>query len=70
MKMRSVEIDGDDHELVIERLCAIDLAKASGNICVRLPHTSPGGQRISRVSDHSSGSRDATDTQASRRSIG
>ena len=40
MKMRPVEIPDDDHELVIERVCAIDVAKASGKVCVRLPHPS------------------------------
>ena len=51
MKMRPVEIPDDDHELVIERVCAIDVAKASGKVCVRLPHPSWGGRRISRVWD-------------------
>jgi transposase len=40
-----------DHELVIERVCAIDVAKASGKVCVRLPHPSRGGRRFSRVWD-------------------
>jgi len=51
VKMRPVEIPDDDHELVIERVCAIDVAKASGKVCVRLPHLSGGGRRISRVWD-------------------
>jgi|SRR5215212_7089461 transposase len=51
MKMRPVEIPDDDHELVIERVCAIDVAKASGKVCVRVPHPSGGGRRISRVWD-------------------
>ena len=51
MKMRPEEIPDDDHELVIERVCAIDVAKASGKVCVRLPHPSRGGRRISRVWD-------------------
>jgi transposase len=49
--MRPEEILDDDHELVIERVCAIDVAKASGKVCVRLPHPSRGGRRISRVWD-------------------
>ena len=61
MKMRPVEIPDDDHELVIERVCAIDVAKASGKVCVRLPHPSRGGRRISRVwdvdGDHGCGDR-------------
>ena len=31
------EIPDAEHELVIERVCAIDVAKASGKVCVRLP---------------------------------
>ena len=46
--MRPVEIPDDDHELVIERVCAIDVAKASGKVCVRTPHERV-GRRISRV---------------------
>src|SRR6185312_5952820 len=51
VKMRPVETPDDDHELVIERVCAIDVAKASGKVCVRLRHPSRGGWRISRVWD-------------------
>ena len=29
------EIPDAEHELVIERVCAIDVAKASGTVCVR-----------------------------------
>lgn len=42
------EIPDEDHELVLERVCAIDVAKASGMVCVRLPRT--GGRPGSRVS--------------------
>ena len=49
MKMRPVEIPDDDHELVIERVCAIDVAKAAGKVCVRLPGRA--GRRVSRVWD-------------------
>jgi transposase len=51
MKMQPQEIRDEDHELVIERVCAIDVAKASGKVCVRVPHPSRGGRRISRVWD-------------------
>ncbi|PQM44913.1 hypothetical protein C1Y40_04932 [Mycobacterium talmoniae] len=44
-----VEIPDDEHELVIERAAAIDVAKASGKVCVRLPGKS--GRRFSRVWD-------------------
>ena len=32
-----VEIPDAEHELVIERVAAIDVAKAAGKMCVRLP---------------------------------
>jgi transposase len=43
------EIPDADHELVIERVCAIDVAKASGAVCVRVPHDAKPGRRVSRV---------------------
>jgi hypothetical protein len=42
-----VEIPDADHEVVIERAAAIDVAKATGTVCVRLPGRS--GRRFSRV---------------------
>jgi transposase len=45
------EIPDDDHELVIERVCAIDVAKASGKVCVRAPREGRPGHRGSRVWD-------------------
>jgi transposase len=44
-----VEIPDADHELMIERVAAIDVAKAAGKVCVRLPGKS--GRRFSRVWD-------------------
>jgi transposase len=44
-----VEIADAEHELVIERVAAIDVAKASGKVCVRLPGKD--GRRVSRVWD-------------------
>jgi transposase len=44
-----VEIPDAEHELVMERAAAIDVAKASGKVCVRLPAKS--GRRFSRVWD-------------------
>src|ERR1700682_2901677 len=38
-----------EHELVLERVAAVDVAKAAGKVCVRLPANS--GRRISRVWD-------------------
>src|SRR6476660_1238867 len=61
MKMRPVEIPDDDHELVIERVCAIDVAKASGKVCVRTPHPNRPDRRTSRVWDVSATSRAVTE---------
>jgi transposase len=44
-----VEIPDAEHELVIERVAAIDVAKAAGKVCVRLPGKT--GRRFSRVWD-------------------
>jgi transposase len=44
-----VEIPDAEHELVIDRAAAIDVAKAAGKVCVRLPGKS--GRRFSRVWD-------------------
>ena len=50
MVMRKpAEIVDADHELVIERVCAIDVAKASGMVCTRLPQGAAAGRRVSRV---------------------
>ena len=49
MKFKPEVIPDDEHELVIERVCAIDVAKASGKVCVRLPGRS--GRRASKVWD-------------------
>jgi transposase len=43
------EIPDAEHELVIERVAAIDVAKAAGKVCVRLPGKK--GRRFSRVWD-------------------
>ena len=43
------EIDGDEVERVLTCAAAIDVAKASGMVCVRRPHPSIEGRRSSRV---------------------
>ena len=43
------EIEDEEHEQVIERVAAIDVAKASGMVCVRVPHETRPGRRVSRV---------------------
>jgi transposase len=45
------DIPDADHESVIDRVCAIDVAKASGKVCVRIPHPSVRGRRTSKVWD-------------------
>jgi hypothetical protein len=45
------EIPDVDHESVIARVCAIDVAKASGKVCVRIPHATLEDRRVSRVWD-------------------
>ena len=45
------EIEDQAYERVVERVCAIDVAKASGKVCTRVPHPSRPGQRRTRVWD-------------------
>jgi transposase len=50
--MREVqEIEDEEHEQILERVCAIDVAKASGKVCTRVPHPSRPGARRTRVWD-------------------
>jgi transposase len=39
----------DDHEQIVERVAAIDVAKASGMVCTRAPHPAAVGKRITTV---------------------
>jgi transposase len=43
------QVEVDDHEQIVERVAAIDVAKASGMVCVRVPHATKPGKRITRV---------------------
>jgi transposase len=43
------EIEDEEHERVVERVAAVDVAKASGMVCTRVPHPSRPGKRLSRV---------------------
>jgi transposase len=47
----SVEVVVDDTEQILERVAAIDVAKASGKVCVRVPHDAREGKRVTRVFD-------------------
>jgi len=49
LKHEPEEIPDAEHELVIERVAAVDVAKASGKVCVRVPGKA--GRRGSRVWD-------------------
>lgn len=46
---RVQEIPDEQYELTFERVAAIDVGKRSGMVCVRLPHASLPGRRISRT---------------------
>ncbi len=43
------EFDGDETERILTCAAAVDVAKASGMVCVRRPHPSIEGRRLSRV---------------------
>ena len=45
------EILDEAHEQILQRVCAIDVAKDSGKVCVRLPAESGSGRRGSKVWD-------------------
>jgi transposase len=45
------EIPDEAHEQLYERVAAIDVAKDSGKVCLRLPAESGPGRRVSRVWD-------------------
>ena len=44
-----VEMQVDEHEPLVERVAAIDVAKASGMVCTRMPHETVPGRRVTRV---------------------
>jgi len=64
VKQQPEEIPDADHELVIERVCAIDVAKASGAVCLRVPHEVRPGRRVSRVWQVPATTRAVTDLAA------
>jgi transposase len=43
------EIEDEEHEQIVERVAAIDVAKASGMVRTRLPHPTVAGRRLARV---------------------
>src|SRR6266545_3488248 len=42
-------IQDEAHEQVAERVAAVDVAKASGMVCTRVPHPSQPGRRLTKV---------------------
>ncbi len=49
MGMEPVEVEAEEQERIVERVAAIDVAKASGEVCTRVPHASIPGRRVTRV---------------------
>src|SRR5712691_4885152 len=50
MRPEVLEIDADGQgEQVVERVAAVDVAKASGMVCTRVPHPSAAGRRLTKV---------------------
>jgi transposase len=47
--MEPQEIEDEEHEQVLERVAAVDVAKASGMVCTRVPHEARPGKRRTRV---------------------
>ena len=49
MASEPVEIDCEEHDEIVERVAAIDVAKATGEVCTRVPHASIRGRRVTKV---------------------
>jgi transposase len=47
--MEPQEIEDAEHEQILERVAAVDVAKASGMVCTRVPHQARPGKRRTRV---------------------
>src|SRR5260221_5256598 len=47
--MEPQEIDDEEHEQILERVAAVDVAKAAGMVCTRVPHEVRPGKRRTRV---------------------
>jgi len=47
--MEPQEIEDEEHEQILERVAAVDVAKASGMVCTRVPHQARPGRRRTRV---------------------
>jgi transposase len=49
VKLTAQEVEDEEYQQVHERVCGIDVAKASAMVCVRTPPSREGGRRVSRV---------------------
>ena len=49
MSGEPLEIEAEEQEQIVERVAAIDVAKASGEVCTRVPHASIAGRRLTEV---------------------
>jgi transposase len=47
--MEPQEVEDEEHEQILQRVAAIDVAKASGMVCTRVPHPARPGRRQSLV---------------------
>jgi transposase len=43
------QVEVDEHEEIVGRVAAIDVAKASGMVCTRVPHATKAGKRVTKV---------------------
>jgi transposase len=43
------QVEVEEHEEIVERVAAIDVAKASGMVCSRMPHATRAGKRVTKV---------------------
>jgi transposase len=46
---KPIEVDVDECQEVVERAAGIDVAKASGVVCTRVPHVTVPGKRVTKV---------------------
>ena len=44
-----VEVHVEEHESIVERVAAVDVAKASGMVCLRTPHETISQRRVTKV---------------------
>ena len=47
--MEPQEIEDEEHEQVLQRVAAVDVAKEAGMVCTRVPHAARPGRRRTRV---------------------